>query len=197
MDLMEIHDQYYERVNRFIVSLVKDQWAADDLIQETFIKVKNSLESVRDPEKLSSWIYRIAYNLCQDHFKAIKNEAINSGEFEKKSEPLIPESVKNTIQTKLEQQQMGDCVQQQVDSLPEALKTILTMYDVLGFTHKEIADILDITEKNSKVRLHRARQTLKKVLEEKCTFEVDERNVLVCEPLTRISDEGNQDVLKK
>jgi RNA polymerase sigma-70 factor (ECF subfamily) len=191
MDLMEIHDQYYERVNRFIVSLVKDQWAADDLIQETFIKVRNSLDSVRDPEKLSSWIYRIAYNLCQDHFKTIKKEAINGCELEVKSEPLIPESIKNTIQTKLEQQQMGSCVQQQVDSLPEALKTILTMYDVLGFTHKEIAEIIDITEKNSKVRLHRARQALKKILEEKCTFEIDHRNVLVCEPVNPISHEKN------
>jgi len=189
MDLMDIHDQYYERVNRFIVSIVKDRWAADDLIQETFIKVKNSIDSVRDPEKLSSWIYRIAYNLCLDHFKAIKIEAINNGEFEKRADPLIPDTVKNTTQTKLEQQQMGSCVQQQVDLLPEALKTVLTMYDTLGFTHQEIADILNITKENSKVRLHRARQALKKILEEKCTFEIDQRNVLVCEPVTRISHE--------
>ncbi|MDO9263955.1 MAG: RNA polymerase sigma factor, partial [Desulfosalsimonadaceae bacterium] len=89
---MKIVDQYYDRVDRFIRSLVKDPWAADDLIQETFLKVRNSLASVRDPEKMSSWIYRIAYNLCQDHFKALKKEAINTCPLEEKPEPLIRES---------------------------------------------------------------------------------------------------------
>lgn len=192
MELMEIYDQYYERVNRFIRSLVKDPWVADDLMQETFLKVRNNLNSVREPEKLSSWIYRIAYNLCQDHFKALNKEAINGCELEGQSEPLIRESVPESIQTELEQHQMGSCVQQQIDCLPEALKTVLTFYDVLDFTHKEIAEILDITEENSKVRLHRARQQLKKILEEKCTFEVDQRNVLVCEPVNPISNDSNQ-----
>ncbi len=183
MDLMDIYDQYYDRMNRFIRSLVKDPWAADDLIQETFLKVRNNLDTVRDPEKLSSWIFRIAYNLCLDHFKTLKKEARNGCELEEKSGPLIKES----IQEELEQQQMGSCVQQQIDRLPEALKTVLMLYDVLGFTHQEIAEILDITEKNSKVRLHRARQQLKKILEEKCSFEVDHRSVLVCEPLNNQS----------
>jgi len=53
----------------------------------------------------------------------------------------------------------------------------------LGFNHAEIADILCITKENAKVRLHRARKGLKSILEKKCTFELDERNVLVCEPL--------------
>lgn len=153
--------------------------------------MRNSLESIREPEKLSSWIYRIAYNLCQDHFKAVKKETINGCELDEKSEPLIRESVRDSIQTELEQHQMGSCVQRQVDRLPETLKTVLTMYDVLGFTHKGIAEILNITEKNAKVRLHRARQHLKKILEENCTFEKDQRDVLVCEPLTPISHEDN------
>jgi len=80
---------------------------------------------------------------------------------------------------------MGSCVQQQIDLLPESSRTVLAMYDVLEFSHKEIGDILNITEKNSKVRLHRARKNLKKILEEKCTFEVDNRNVLVCEPVKK------------
>jgi DNA-directed RNA polymerase specialized sigma24 family protein len=51
----------------------------------------------------------------------------------------------------------------------------------LGFNHNEIAEMLDITKANAKVRLHRARKNLKSILKEKCTFERDERNVLVCE----------------
>jgi RNA polymerase sigma-70 factor (ECF subfamily) len=52
----------------------------------------------------------------------------------------------------------------------------------MEFSHQEIADILGITVKNVKVRLHRARKRLKTILEEKCAFERDERNVLICIP---------------
>lgn len=182
MDFMAVYDEYHDRINRFIRSLVKDEFACDDLIQETFLKVRNNLDALRETEKISSWIYRIAYNLCQDHFKAKNKAPLNTGELPVKSTLQIRES----FDFKLEQHQMGSCVQQQIDLLPESLRTVLTMYDVLEFTHKEIAEILNITEKNSKVRLHRARKSLKKILEEKCTFEVDNRNVLVCEPVNKL-----------
>jgi RNA polymerase sigma-70 factor (ECF subfamily) len=55
----------------------------------------------------------------------------------------------------------------------------------MGFNHAEIAEILDISKENAKVRLHRARKGLKSILKEKCTFQLDERNVLVCEPLEK------------
>jgi len=55
----------------------------------------------------------------------------------------------------------------------------------MSFNHAEIADILDITKENAKVRLHRARKALKSILEERCTFELDERNVLVCDPFEK------------
>ncbi len=174
MNFMEIYDQYHDRIKHFIQSLVKDSWATDDLIQETFLRVRKNLDNVRDVSKLSSWIYRIAYNLCQDHFAT-----------RKKREPfteLTDISVKGTVFSKIEQHQMGTCVQKQMDLLPESLRTSLILYDIIGFTHKEISEVLDITEKNSKVRLHRARKHFKKILKEKCTFEKDERDVLICEP---------------
>jgi RNA polymerase sigma-70 factor (ECF subfamily) len=77
---------------------------------------------------------------------------------------------------------MGECVQDQVNLLPESLRTVLVFYDRMEFNHQEIAEILGITVKNVKIRLHRARKRLKPILEERCTFERDERNVLVCVP---------------
>jgi RNA polymerase sigma-70 factor (ECF subfamily) len=179
MKFMDIYDQYHDRVNKFIRSLVKDEFVTDDLVQETFLRVRNKIDTVREPEKLTSWIYRIAYNLCLDHFKAQKKDVLNGDELDSKSEPLIPDS----FDLKLQQKEMGNCVQQQIDLLPEPLRTVLVMYDVLEFTHKEISEILNISEENSKVRLHRARKNFKEILKNKCTFEVDNRDVLVCEPL--------------
>jgi RNA polymerase sigma-70 factor (ECF subfamily) len=85
---------------------------------------------------------------------------------------------------------MGECVQNQISLLPESLRTVVLLFDIMEFGHQEIADILGVTVENVKVRLHRARKKLKAILEEKCTFEKDERDVLVCLPVGEESVEG-------
>jgi len=185
MEFWNIYDQYYAKVRRFILTLVKDEWVADDLIQETFLKIQNNLKNLKDPSKLSSWIFRIAYNLCQDHFRQSKRsrneESIDQEEMKDFKEALIQKGP--DIQKELEQRQMGECVQDQINLLPESMRTVLLLFDIMEFNHQEIADILGSTVKNVKVRLHRARKKLKPILEEKCAFERDERNVLVCLPV--------------
>ncbi len=184
MEFWEIYDPYYVKVRKFILALVKDPWAADDLIQETFLKVQQNLGTLKDPSKLSSWIYRIAYNLCQDHFRRgkaeRKRESTDLEQTENLAEGFIQEQL---IQKELEQQEMGRCVQDQIDLLPEPLRAVLVLFDIMECSHQEIADTLGITVANVKVRLHRARERLKSILEEKCAFERDERNVLVCTPM--------------
>jgi len=187
MEFWDLYDQYYARVRKFILSLVREEWVADDLIQETFLKIQTNLESLKDPSKLSSWIFRIAYNLCQDHFRQLKisrkEERIDQEEAEDFKEALIQKGP--DVQKELEQRQMGECVQNQIRLLPESLQAVLVLFDIMEFSHQEIAEILEITVENVKVRLHRARKKLKLILEEKCTFETDERSVLVCEPKDR------------
>ena len=83
---------------------------------------------------------------------------------------------------KLEQQQMGECVQDKMDLLPPDYRTVLILSDLMTFSQKEIAEILGISVNNVKVKVHRARKKFRAILEEHCSFEVDERSVLVCEP---------------
>jgi RNA polymerase sigma-70 factor (ECF subfamily) len=178
MDLMEIHDQYYQRIRKYILALVRNESAADDLIQETFIKIQENLDGLRDPERLSSWIFRIAYHLCQDHFRTLKKASTHQE---------IPEDLANfqeiPISLKLEQKEMSQCVQDQLDLLPDSQRQIIILAEVMEFSLQEIADILGISVQNVKVRLHRVRKKFKAILEEKCTFAFDERNVRVCEPI--------------
>ncbi len=180
MEFLEIYDQFYQRVRKFILASVKDESVADDLIQETFIKIQENLDSLRDPAKISSWIFRIAYHLCQDHFRTLKksssHEEIHDGLVNLQETP---------VQKKLEQGEMSRCVQDQLNLLPESQRSVIIFADVMDFSHQEIADILGLSVENAKVRLHRARKKFKAILEEKCTFEVDERNVLVCDPVDR------------
>ena len=180
MEFLELYDQFYQRVRKFILAAVKDESVAADLIQETFIRIQENLDSLRDPAKISSWIFRIAYHLCQDHFRTLKksssHEEIHDGLVNLQETP---------VQKKLEQGEMSRCVQDQLNLLPEAQRSVILFADVMDFSHQEIADILGLSVENVKVRLHRARKKFKAILEEKCTFEVDERNVLVCDPVDR------------
>ena len=178
MNLLDIQDQYYHRVRKYILTSVRDESVADDLIQETFLKIQENLDSLRDPAKISSWIFRIAYRLCQDHFRALKrsssHEEIHDGLVNLEETP---------VQKTLEQSEMSQCVQDQLNFLPDSQRNVIILAEVMDFSHQEIADILGMTVENVKIRLHRARKKFKSILEEKCTFEVDERNILVCEPL--------------
>ena len=76
-------------------------------------------------------------------------------------------------------------LQDKIRLLPESYQTVLVLFDLMEFSHQEIAEIIGISIENVKVRLHRARKKLKVILEEECRFEVDERNVLICEPVAR------------
>ncbi|MGD0915319.1 MAG: RNA polymerase sigma factor [Thermodesulfobacteriota bacterium] len=184
MEFWEIYDQYYTRVRKFILALVKDQWVADDLIQETFLRIQQKSGTLNDSSKLSSWIFRIAYNLCQDHFRQLKAAHRKGTTGLEQTEGLEEAFVQEVfIQKELEQREMGECVQNQIDLLPESLRAVLVLFDIMECNHQEIANILGITVKNVKVRLHRARKKLKPILEKKCAFERDERNVLVCTPV--------------
>ncbi|MBF0510613.1 MAG: RNA polymerase sigma factor [Deltaproteobacteria bacterium] len=183
MDSYGIYDQYYQRVQKYILATVRDSWTADDLTQETFIRVQNSLATVQDADKLPSWIFRIAYNLCLDHFRSRKKSLANECELNEETGGL-KEAV---AQPRLEQSQMGQCVQGVVNLLPESLRNVVILSDLAELSQREIAETLDTTVENVKVRLHRARKKLKALLEERCTFEKDDRNVLICEPVPRKS----------
>jgi RNA polymerase sigma-70 factor (ECF subfamily) len=178
MDFWDIYDHHYLRVRKFILAVVKDEWAADDLCQETFVRVQNGLNGLKDPDKISPWIFSIAYNLCRDHFRKLKtSRATQSTDL--KGIEIRQES---SIQKELEQREMGECVQDRMSLLPESQRMVIILFDIMGCTHQEIAEIMGITIETVKVRLHRARKKLKAILERACNFETDERNVLICEP---------------
>jgi RNA polymerase sigma-70 factor (ECF subfamily) len=179
MEFFEIYDQYYKRVRNFILASVRDEWAADDLTQETFIRVQKNLHTLNDSSKLASWVFRIAHNLCQDHFRDLKRASWNECELTE-AKDVFKEAM---VQKRLEQCEMSSCVQGVVGLLPESFRSVIRLFDMAELSHREIAETLDITVENVKVRLHRARKELRALLEKKCTFEVDERNVLTCEPV--------------
>jgi len=161
VDFYEVYDQYYDRVRHFILAKVKNRWAADDLVQETFLRVLLNLETLLDQEKLSSWIFRIAANLCQDHFRRAKRNLIP---FDDDTAGASQEAT--SLEKQLEQYQLSLWVQDQLKLLPDPMRQIIFLCDIKQHTNQEAAELLEISLENVKVRLHRARKQLKAILEE-------------------------------
>jgi RNA polymerase sigma-70 factor (ECF subfamily) len=80
----------------------------------------------------------------------------------------------------LEQREMSECVQEFVERLHETYRSVMVLYYLEGFSIEEIAGILGASSVSIRVRLHRAREELRSLLEEGCDFCRDERDVFVC-----------------
>ena len=179
MDFWEIYDRHYSRVLGYATSMLRDRTAADDVVQETFIRAQANLDSLRDPAKVLAWLLRIAHNLCMDQLRARQASRI-----EQAADPETAPAarVEPRVQSDLERGEMSACVRGKVDALPDTDRSVILLYDISGLSQEEIAGILGIEVGAVKVRLHRARRKLRALLEDACSFERDERNVLVCEP---------------
>ena len=76
---------------------------------------------------------------------------------------------------------MSECVEGFIDRLPPSYRAVLVLHDLQGLKNSEIADVLHCSLDTVKIRLHRARKTLRATLNAGCDFAHDERNVFVCE----------------
>jgi RNA polymerase sigma-70 factor, ECF subfamily len=178
VDFWEIYDRYYARVRGYAASMLRDSAASEDVVQETFLRAQSHLESVREPDKVAAWLFRIAHNLCMDQLRARKASHIDPA-----ADPEAAATCDATsVQRDLERGEMSACVRAQVDHLPETDRAVILLYDIMALSHQEIADVLGIEVGAVKVRLHRARKKLRALLENACSFEHDSQNVLVCEP---------------
>ncbi len=183
----EIYDTYHAEVHRFIQAIVRDAWAADDLVQETFLRVLKKIDTLKEPSKLRAWIYSIALNLCRDHLRSRSGRPQEVAPYLESVQLMEQMPAPSSTETALAHHQMNACIQRKIEMLPESLRTVLWLFDVNGMPQNEIAQVLGISVENVKVRLHRARKSLKKILQTHCSFERDERDVMVCEPLHRAS----------
>lgn len=183
--LTAVINEFQERIHRYILQLVRDPAEADDLTQDTFLRAHRKLDSLRDPATLSVWLYRIATNVCYDRFR--------SASYREKRQQLRPESSGDQIEASaddegeprldrvLEQAEMSACVREFIERLSDGPRMVILLHDLHGMTSKQIAQALGCSLATVKIRLHRARRRLKKILAAVCEFSVDDRGVLVCD----------------
>jgi RNA polymerase sigma-70 factor (ECF subfamily) len=165
----EIFDAYSGRIYNYILRAVGDRTAAEDLTQDVFIKVYNGFDGLRDKRKLSTWIYRIATNVCLDFFKSapyIKSKnTLPIDEYEYPTSYYRDENkLVSSIEERAVNKEMKKRVRDFINDLPGDYRAVIILHDLQGFKNREIAEILGVSTEAVKTRLHRARRRLKTVL---------------------------------
>lgn len=180
-----VHTAFRSRIHRYLSRLVGER-EAEDLTQEVFVRVSQGLKSFRGESQLSTWVYRIATNVAIDAkrssaYKQSERSTELDESLEIKSKVIdLGESAPST-QEQVERGEMNQCIRDFVEKLPQNYRSVLVLGELEGMKDGEIAEILGIPLSTVKIRLHRAKDALKKTLQKHCEFYRDARNEFACD----------------
>ena len=170
----------YQRIFRYIVSMIRDTAEAEDLTQETFLRAYRRRDSLRNEGAQTAWLYRIATHVCLDRLRQFARRSPMESETDP-DQVDVPEPDTPSLQKTIELDEMSECVQRYLNRLTDSYRAVILLHDMHELTSPEIAQLLGESLATVKIRLHRARLKLRAALEAGCAFSYDERSVLTCE----------------
>lgn len=152
-------DRWQARIHRFAYRFFADVDEANEITQKTFIKVYQKVDTLNEPGKFSSWIYRVANNLCLDELKRAGR---------RKSSPVeawVEQAEgSQTPATKLETKELGEVLQKAMLTLPDEQRVVIILKEYEGMKFREIAEILEESENTIKSRMYYGLRSLRRVL---------------------------------
>jgi len=164
----ELLHRYERPVFSLVYRMVRDRETAEDLAQETFVKVLNALDSYRPEYRFSSWIFKIANNAAIDH---LRRRELNTLSLDGAPGAVTPSEVEATALqaadhslsplAELESRELGTAIEQAVAQLRPDYRACILLRHVEGRAYEEIADALDLPLGTVKTYIHRARLELR------------------------------------
>ena len=189
LEFERLYAEFQPKIFRYLIRLigVKD---AEDLTQEVFAKISHALPTFKHEAQLSTWVYKIATHAAIDRTRSssFKQEAAQECSLAEADLAAMagqkgrPGQVPKTVEDDVIVAEMNDCIRQYVAALPENYRAVVILSELEGMKDSEIAAVLELSLNTVKIRLHRAREKLKKDLTANCHFYRTECNVLACEP---------------
>ena len=156
-------EKYQRQVHALAFRKVRDFQTAEDITQETFLRVHQRLATLNDPTKFSGWLYAIANHLCIAWYRenrlqteSLQEIYISEVETDAYSRYIATEHAKTTDAAQ------QDLVRSLLTKLKESDREVITLHYFEEMTSSEIGEFLGVSENTIKSRLHRARQQLKK-----------------------------------
>jgi len=166
--LEKLIKKHQRKIFSYILIIVKNKHLAEDIFQDTFIKVINTLRSgaYNEEGKFLPWVMRIAHNLVIDYFRKSKRMPVheNSEEYD------IFETLnmfENTVEDKMVVNQIHSDIKKLIEYLPEEQKKVLVMRHYRNMSFKDIAEQTDVSINTALGRMRYALINLRKVIEEK------------------------------
>ena len=149
---VELYNKYSPVLFGICLRYAKERTEAEDILQESFIKIYENIQSFKEKGSLEGWLKRIVVNVSINHYrKRIKESTVSTDE-DIKYEDIIPENVFSELTNK----ELIGLIQR----LPEGYRMVFNLYAIEGFKHNEIAELLGYTESTSKTQLMKAKKIL-------------------------------------
>jgi RNA polymerase sigma-70 factor (ECF subfamily) len=168
----ELIRRYERPVFSLIFRMVRDRELAEDLAQDTFIKVLNHIDRYRPEFKLSSWLFKIANNVAIDHLRRrqLDTVSIDGSPHAQSAEAIEATSFdvvdqQETALDELEARELGNSIERAITSLRPEYRSCIMLRHVEGRSYEEIAATLDLPLGTVKTYIHRARHELRRQLE--------------------------------
>src|ERR1700749_1062191 len=168
----ELIRRYERPVFSLIFRMVRDRELAEDLAQDTFIKVLNHIDRYRPEFKLSSWLFKIANNVAIDHLRRRTLDTVSmDGAPHAQSAPAIEATTidvagdQESALDELEAREMGSAIERAIAGLRPEYRSCIMLRHVEGRSYEEIAATLDLPLGTVKTYIHRARHELRRALE--------------------------------
>jgi RNA polymerase sigma-70 factor (ECF subfamily) len=160
--------RYRTRLYNCIYRMVHNTECAEDLVQETFLRVYRNRHNYKAISNLSTWIYTIALNLARSELRKRKRRqffSLNSSPHENSSKEGIELPDKSAGPgDHLEQNELGRAIQHAIDQLPEKYKSVIVLRDIEELSYDEIGEILRCPTGTVKSRVNRGRLRLQEML---------------------------------
>lgn len=177
MDIEKIYKNFSKKLRAFISKRINNPTDLDDILHEVFLKIHNNIGTLKNYEKLESWIYQITRNTIVDHYRSKKE--LNSYEEESNT---IKKGKEDAILEYIEEnphKRIAKGLKEFIDQLPDIYKEAITLIEYEGLTQKQMAEKLGISLANAKSRVQRARKMLKDLLMKCCHFEFDKYGTII------------------
>ncbi|WP_289045865.1 sigma-70 family RNA polymerase sigma factor [uncultured Olleya sp.] len=168
MDTQDIWKLHADDIKYFIFSKVKDEVITEDLLQETFIKVHTKLNTLKEEDKLKSWVFSIARYTVLDYFRSKKIV------YKTTEEDFVFE------EQKLEHTE-ADCLPGIIKSLPKKYRDPLFLSDIKGLKQQQIANQLNLALPTVKSQIQRGRKMIVQGFVDCCDFVINDQGFLVGE----------------
>jgi RNA polymerase sigma-70 factor (ECF subfamily) len=156
---------------RFIRRRVADDQTADDLLQESFVRIHRNITSLDDTGQLAPWVYRIARNVVNDHYRAKPENMVRLDDTETADNG---ESSLGGLRC-----QCAEWMEELIGQLPDKYRQAVQLAEIEGESQQQVAERLGLSLSGAKSRIQRGRAMLREVLDQCCLFEFDRRGNLL------------------